>query len=64
MLSGLKFKKKMRVILLQLFAAQQQASTLKRQKSRQKLHQKSIIAKFSFELSELTLSFLNSQELA
>ena len=63
MLSGLKFKKKMRVILLQ-FAAQQQASTLKRQKSRQKLHQKSIIAKFSFELSELTLSFLNSQELA
>ena len=48
----------MPVILLYWFAAQQQTSTLRRQKSR------FIYSKFSVELSELTASFQNPQEVA
>ena len=48
----------MPVISMYWFAAQQQTSTLRRQKSR------SIYSKFSAELSELTASFQNLHEVA
>ena len=48
----------MPVISLYRFAAQQQTSTLRRQKSCY------IYSKFSVELSELTPSFQNPQEVA
>ena len=53
-----KLEKKMQVISLDWFAAQEQTSTLKRQKSR------SNYSKLSVELSELTPSFPNLQEVA
>ena len=56
-LFGLK-SQKMPVISLYWFAAQQQTSTLRRQKYR------SIYSKFSVELSELTPRFQNPQEVA
>ena len=58
MLFGLKTQKKMPVISLYWFAAQQETSTLRRQKSR------SIYWKFIVEFSELTPSFPNPQEVA
>ena len=48
----------MPVISVYWFAAQQQTSTCRRQKSR------SIYSKFSVEENELTPSFQNSQEVA
>ena len=56
MLFGLKSKKKMTVISLYRFAAQQQISTYRGQKPH------SICPKFSVEWSELTPSFQNLQE--
>ena len=50
--------KKLPVISLYWFAAQQQTSTCRRQKSR------SIYSKFSVEWSELTPSFQNALEVA
>ena len=50
--------KKMPLILLYWFAAQQQTSSLRSQKS------PSIYSKFSVELSELPPSFQNAQEVA
>ena len=57
-LFGFEISKKMPVISMYWFAAQQQTSTYQRQKYRP------IYSKFSVEQSELTPSFQNLQEVA